>query len=120
MSETEIILPWPPSGNNLYVNASRGRRKSSRYSKWIVEAGTELMTQRPLKHAGAVLLHMTFGLPDKRRRDCFNLVKPVEDLLVRHQVIQDDNCTFVKGGNVRISNEFVGVKIQIEPLAGMA
>ena len=91
-----IILPFPPSGNNLYDNAGKGRRKTSRYAKWIVAAGQELMIQRPQKFTEPVAVHIIAAPPDRRLRDSDNIQKPLLDLLVRHQVIQDDNNRFVK------------------------
>lgn len=92
-----IILPFPPSVNNLFVNAGkRGRIKSSRYEIWLHDAGWELKAQRPIKHKGRV--HVTVALcpTDKRPRDADNLLKPCLDLLVKHQVIEGDDSRFVR------------------------
>lgn len=109
----------PPSTNNLYENRAGGRRKASRYAQWITAMGTELMVQRPTKHEGRVSLQMVFGFPDKRPRDAFNYVKAVEDLLVRHGVIQDDNTRYVRGGSVALAEDigmdFTGVQIVVSP-----
>lgn len=120
MSEIYISQP-PPSVNHLYPDANGRRRRSDRYTKWLTLAGTELIVQRPKKHTGRVRLNMVFGFATNHRRDVFNFVKCVEDLLVHHQVVQDDNTRFVRGGNVSLVEDtgyedFVGVRIEIEPV----
>jgi len=113
MSGAEIMLPFPPSVNSLFTNRRGGRAKTKAYDAWIVEAGTQLMTQRPKKHLGAVNVAITVGLPDKRNRDLDNLFKPILDLLVRHQVIQDDSVKFLKAISMKVSNSFTGARILI-------
>lgn len=97
-----IVLPFPPSVNNLFVNAGkRGRIKSSRYEIWLNEAGWELKRQRPVKHAGPVSVTIALCPSDKRRRDADNGCKAVLDLLVKHQVIEGDDNRFVKAVTAR-------------------
>lgn len=94
---TWITLPFPPSTNNLFVNAGkRGRVRSSRYEMWLNEAGWELKSQRPVKHTGPVNVTIALCPFDKRRRDADNGCKAVLDLLVKHQVIPADDNRFVK------------------------
>ena len=111
-------LPFPPSTNSIW-RAYRGRNISSKaYRQWQVEAGAELIAQRPDKHEGPVHVTMTFGLPDKRRRDIDNLAKPVNDLLVTHQVIQRDDAAFLKKLTLQIGEGFKGVRVQVEGING--
>ena len=85
-----LDLPLAPSVNALW-RANRGRvHRSARYVAWQKEAGWELLRQKPKRLAGKVLISIAAGRPDKRRRDVDNLVKPLPDLLVAHQVIEDD------------------------------
>lgn len=108
----------PPSGNNIYPNASSGRMKSKRLKKWLKDAGTELMIQRPKKHRNRVRVQYTFGFATNRIRDVFNFVKPCEDLLTRHQIIPSDDTRFVRGGSVwlaeDVDEDFTGVRIEIQ------
>lgn len=111
---TEITLPFPPSVNALFVNRRGGRARTKAYDAWIVEAGTQLLTQRPMKHEGPVTVAITVGLPDKRNRDLDNLLKPLLDLLVRHQVIQDDSVKYLKAISIGIDDsEWKGAAIEI-------
>ena len=111
----------PPSMNNLYPASGRKRRRSDRYNKWLTLAGTELMIQHPKKHKGRVRLKMVFGFATNHVRDVFNYEKPTIDLLTRHQVIQDDNTKFLRGGEVwlaeDVGEDFVGVRIEIQEVA---
>jgi crossover junction endodeoxyribonuclease RusA len=71
-----ITLPFPPSTNNLFINTSRGRIRSSKYDEWATEAGWELKRQRPPVVVGPVSLTFEFQSGrDKRKRDITNLLK---------------------------------------------
>ena len=93
--EDEVIsvhIPYPPTANNLFFNKSgRGRVKTERYRTWLRAAGNELLVQRPPKLTGKVVLSISLGRPDRRKRDLSNCIKPIEDLLVAHGLIEDDS-----------------------------
>lgn len=92
-----LTLPFPPSTNNLFVNAGkRGRVRSSRYDLWLNEAGWELKAQRPPKMLGRVAVTICLCPVDKRRRDADNGAKACLDLLVKHGVIEGDDSRFVR------------------------
>jgi Holliday junction resolvase RusA-like endonuclease len=87
---TSIDLPLPPSTNRLW-RSGRGRvYRSKRYMVWCRAAGLELALRKPARTTGAVVVTIAAGRPDKRRRDIDNLAKSTLDLLVAHQVIEDD------------------------------
>lgn len=89
---TQITLPWPPSLNNLYFNASRGGRvKSKRYAAWSTEAWAILRQQRPEAVQGPFRLTIIAERPDNRRRDLDGLLKAPLDLLVACGIVQDDS-----------------------------
>lgn len=112
-----IVLPFPPSTNNLFINTSRGRIRSSKYDQWATEAGWELLRQRPAKAIGPVSLIFEFQAgKDKRKRDITNLLKAPEDLLVKHGVIEADDNTVVQSISANWNAEVTGVRITIEPL----
>jgi crossover junction endodeoxyribonuclease RusA len=114
-----LTLPFPPSTNNLFINTSRGRIRSSKYDEWATEAGWELKRQRPPKVAGPVFLTFYFqDNRDKRKRDITNLLKAPEDLLVKHGVIEADDNTIVREVRASWSECVKGVEITIIPLAG--
>lgn len=84
-------LPFPPSVNNLFANASKGRCKTEHYSAWLVTAGKLIMMQGRKHVHGHVALAVDLVKPDRRKRDLSNTLKAVEDLLVDMQVIEDDS-----------------------------
>ena len=112
-----LVLPFPPTVNNLFVNnpRSRGRFPSKVYKEWQGEASRTLQLQSPLPaFSGPVSLTFRFGRPDKRRRDLFNLVKAPEDLLVKHGVIEDDSL--VERGTVEWAEDVNGCLIEIRSI----
>lgn len=111
---TVIHLPFPPSVNNLFINGSRGRFRSQRYDSWIMEAGNEILRQRPRKVAGPVLLTFEFQEGrDNRKRDISNLIKAPEDLLVKHGIIEADDGSIVRSITSKWTPEVEGVRITI-------
>jgi Holliday junction resolvase RusA-like endonuclease len=114
-----LNLPFPPSTNNLFINTSRGRIRSSKYDEWATEAGWELARQRPPKTLGPVSIHFDFQSGrDKRKRDITNLLKAPEDLLVKFKVIEADDNTIVQAISAGWSEAVKGVRITITPIAG--
>jgi Holliday junction resolvase RusA-like endonuclease len=88
-----LELPRPPSANNLYRNVpGKGRVRSSEYRRWQQQAGWMLQVAQPGRITGAVAVHYLIpNAADRRRRDIDNLAKPLNDLLVKHGVIEDDS-----------------------------
>lgn len=91
-----LTLSYPPTTNNLFINAGKSRIRSPGYRAWLALAGGEIMAQRPRmatrKIDGPYTFSMIAERPDKRRRDLGNLLKPVEDLLVSHGLLSDDSA----------------------------
>ncbi|CAH1657674.1 putative Crossover junction endodeoxyribonuclease RusA [Hyphomicrobiales bacterium] len=98
MTDTVVIqLPVPPSANRIWRIAGtrltkNGKRapnviKSPAYRAWQDEAGWLLRSQRPGRVAGAY--DLTITLP-KVRIDPDNAVKGASDILVKHNIIDDD------------------------------
>ncbi|WP_291869686.1 RusA family crossover junction endodeoxyribonuclease [Bradyrhizobium sp.] len=116
-----IILPFPPSTNNLFVNGKRGRFRSPKYEAWIMEAGVEMMRQRPAKHVGPVNLHYEFQEGrDNRKRDLGNLEKATTDLLVSHRIIEADDGSIVRQISLTWNPTIEGTRVTIEPVFGSA
>jgi crossover junction endodeoxyribonuclease RusA len=99
MSVIVIQLKCPPSVNRLW-RANRGRvHRSARYTAWLKEAGWSLLRQRPARLKGWVRISIAAGRPDNRRRDLDNVAgKALLDLLVAHQVIEDDSKVLALSG----------------------
>lgn len=90
-----LSLPYPVSVNAMYANApGRGRVKTERYKTWLNAAGWNVKLAKPSPLKGAYTLEITLFQSQKRKRDIDNVVKPISDLLVEHQLVEDDSlCT---------------------------
>ena len=87
-----LRVPYPPTTNNLFSNVpGKGRVKSKEYKLWIEQAGWVIKGQRQQPVSGPVTFALWATRPDKRRRDLTNLVKPIEDLIVKLKLIDDDS-----------------------------
>jgi Holliday junction resolvase RusA-like endonuclease len=84
-------LPFPLSVNNLFFNTKRGRVKTTRYQKWLLEVGALLKSQGIVKIYGPILLKILIIKPDRRRRDLDNYLKALIDALVLNGVMEDDS-----------------------------
>lgn len=107
-----IDLDFPPSTNNLFANGANGRYATQGYRDWQTKAGWMLLADRPGRLAGPVRIRLEYE-ERSGRRDLDNLIKPVLDLLVKHQVIDGDHRTVVR----EISAKWApvkGVRITIE------
>lgn len=91
-----VLLPFPPSVNNLFVNGKKGRFPSARYTTWRRAAENQIKGQQESwttkSISGPVEVVMTFGRPDRRRRDLDNLGKAPLDTLVNAGIIDDDSA----------------------------
>jgi crossover junction endodeoxyribonuclease RusA len=86
-----MILPLPPSGNNLFKNIpGKGRVKTDAYRAWRKEAALIVMASRE-RVVGPYEMEMVVGRPDKRRRDLSNTIKAAEDALKEGGAIVDDS-----------------------------
>lgn len=86
-----LVVSMPPSTNSLFANVpGKGRVKTGLYKAWITEAGYQVNRQPKWAFVEDVALTITVGPRDKRA-DISNRIKAVEDLLVRHGVLEDDN-----------------------------
>jgi Holliday junction resolvase RusA-like endonuclease len=95
-------LPYPPSVNGLFFNATKGRVKTDAYKAWRRDAGNLILVQGRKHMRGPVSLSIAIVRPDKRKRDLSNTIKAIEDLLVEMQIIDDDSLV------QRISIAWVG------------
>lgn len=113
-----LTLPYPPSANSLW-RAVRGRNiKSEGYRAWCVQAATAIMLQRPRRVAGPFRLTIIATRPDRRRRDCTNLIKATEDSLVANGVIDDDHLAesvFIAWSS-EAPRKDATVRVEIEPV----
>jgi crossover junction endodeoxyribonuclease RusA len=94
----EVLLPVPPTANNLFPTVKKGRRfvrvPSKAYQKWKHEAARALGLQNiiissPMR--GSLVAEYRFSFKDKRRRDIANFEKAVTDYLNDIGVFEDDS-----------------------------
>jgi len=92
-----VVLPFPPSLNNAFSQASNGRRFATRaYTSWCNAAVLLMRSAKLASAAGPVAISIRIRPPDNRRRDIDNLVKPILDALVKAGVIADDHAGIVR------------------------
>lgn len=113
MPVVEIILPYPPSVNKIWVRAYKGMRLSDRYQKWLNDAGLMAKAQRAGRINGAYSLMIHAKRPDRKKRDLDNIIKPISDLLVKIGAIEDDHLCEMLSARWVTSGE--GVTVRITP-----
>lgn len=96
-----IELPMPPTSNAAFPsNRTTGRRFCSQeYKAWKVDAGWILQRYHLAPCTRPVRLRMVIhgGKGFTRACDLSNRWKAIEDLLVKHDVLRDDNVQYVVG-----------------------
>ena len=102
-----VVLPIPPSTNNLYWNVrGKGRVKTDEYRSWIHVAGPMLqgLLVPPRPVSIRLTVHAGTGWRDGVN-DLTNVVKPVEDLLVSNGYLENDDCRYVREVRVAFDPE---------------
>jgi len=86
----ECNLPWPPSVNSYYtvwkgrkILSKKGKQFKADCSIYIYRNGPQL--------TGDLSVEISVCMPDKRRRDLDNLLKPILDVLGNYGVYEDDS-----------------------------
>ena len=91
---TTFALSWPPSVNSMYNPVAGRTIISKQYREWKEQAAAELLLQgvpgeRQVGPRASLWIYVE--PPDYRRRDLDNLIKPVQDAIVRAGFIEDDS-----------------------------
>lgn len=85
-----LVLPWPPSLNNMYPTSRSGRRYLSDEGKAFKAAALAAISEQDARSfVGPVKIAMRLYRPQKRG-DLSNRIKAVEDVLTAAGVWQDD------------------------------
>lgn len=93
-SPMTLVLRLPPSANALWLMRGRKRVMAPAYREWRALAGAQLEAQMPTQARARPMIQaplgVDIGLPLKLRGDIDNRIKPLLDLLVTHDVMDDD------------------------------
>lgn len=84
----DVILPWPPTVNTYYT-VSRGRKILSKKGRAYKKEAAIFLKRKDLK--GDLEVYIRCNMPDKRRRDLDNLLKPLLDVMGDCGVYEDDS-----------------------------
>jgi Holliday junction resolvase RusA-like endonuclease len=113
-----LTLPFPISVNAMYANRLKGRRKSDRYATWANAAGWDVKKQNQTPIRGYYHLTLSLFEDDNRRRDPGNFEKCVSDLLVNHNLIDDDSkCVSMTIERFQASKKYC--QVQVKPSNGI-
>ena len=99
LSPASVLLPLPTSANRIWRRFGKRMVKNPEYVAWQQEAAHLIVHSKLRFIAGGYNLRATF--PDKMRMDIDNCIKPLNDILVRTGIVQDDkhcrNLTLSRG-----------------------
>lgn len=89
----ELYTSYPPTVNNYYVKTQRGLFISAKGRKFrdelMVDAVEQLAGMEPIE--GSVRVDIIFWVPDLRKRDLDNLLKPLFDAMTQANIWKDDS-----------------------------
>lgn len=97
----EIPLLCRPKKNSqqIFINSRTKKpfiRQSENYLRFERECAKFLLKYRGCKISYPVNLKCLFFVPDKRKRDLINLEEAIADILVKYNVLADDNYNIVR------------------------
>jgi crossover junction endodeoxyribonuclease RusA len=108
----ELVLPYPPTANKIWIRAYKGMRLAPHYERWLASAGIIANAQRQGMMPGRYKLSIDAVRPDRKKRDLDNIIKPISDLLVKIGSVQDDSlCEMISARWVTTGE---GVTVRIE------
>lgn len=96
----EIPLLCRPKKNSQSIIYNPKTKKpmivqSQRYKEFERQCGYFLKKYK-MNINTPINLKCEFYVPDKRKRDIVNLLNAIQDILVKYQVIEDDNYNIIK------------------------
>lgn len=87
----ELVLPWPPSANQMYRHVGAKVLISERGRKYRLEVAEVLARAGSPRLKGALSLTLLVFPPDNRRRDLDGLPKNLQDSLMLARLFEDDS-----------------------------
>ena len=113
---TVILLPMPPTTNNLFAGNGKRRYRTKEYESWIDEAGWVLSSQRPSPFVGWVSVLIEVSERESTNSwDLANREKATMDLLVKHKIIQGDNRPYVRKFAMEWA-DIDGIRVTVTPI----
>jgi Holliday junction resolvase RusA-like endonuclease len=110
-----LWLPWPPTSNTMFGLHGHRRFVSRSYATWKDHAGEHLLVQKPWKMTCRVSIAIKLRNKRKIRWDLDNRIKPILDLLVTFNVIEDDSTEFVQRVSAEVGEE-IGATVTLEEI----
>lgn len=119
----KITIPLPPvtKKNSQQIVWAKGRPMvipSAKYKAY--EKACALYVKPPKEPISTgVNVKCLYYMPTRRRVDLVNLMEATHDILVKYQVLADDNCTIVwsvDGSRVLYDKEHSRTEIEITPV----
>lgn len=91
-----LSVPLPPTSNHRLIPVGGRQVKSPEYRQWMDAAAWQMRSQLTAQNqfealASDVFVSVAVTFPDRRKRDLDNVLKPVNDALVKGKVIEDDS-----------------------------
>lgn len=112
--KTVIKLLMPPTDNHLFAGNGKRRYRTKKYDAWLKEAGWQIATQRHSQHAlGVSVLIEVSDHESNNSWDLTNRQKAAMDLLVKHQIIQNDSKPYVREFHMRWA-DIDGIRVTVE------
>ena len=119
----KFIIKLPPvskkNSQQILFNPKTGKRfiaPSKKYKEYEQNAGWFLPRQKePIDYS--INVKCLFYMPTKRKCDLTNLLEAVDDVLVKHGIIADDNYTIIEshdGSRVLYDKENPRTEIYID------
>ena len=119
MKITIPVVPRSKKNSQQIIINPRTKRpmiiQSKLYSTFERECGLYLKKYKS-NIDYSVNLKIEFYVPDKRKRDIANYIEAIQDILVKYEVIQDDNYNIVSsldGTRMYLDKENPRVEIEI-------
>lgn len=110
--------------NHMRILKARGRHflaQSEQYTAYEQECMMQIPQYTRQSIADPVNVRTVYFMPTHRRVDLTNLMEATHDILVRANVLQDDNCNIIKtvdGSCVEYDKENPRVEIEITRYEG--
>lgn len=113
------VIPRSKKNSQQIISNSKTKRpmiiQSKLYTNFERECGLYLKRYKS-NIDYSINLKIDFYVPDKRRRDIANYIEAIQDILVKYEVIKDDNyniITSLDGTRMYIDKENPRVEIEI-------